>query len=128
MRSADPHFKLPMKDLMNEDKRATGKFHSIYGKDLTESMRSGLGRLCDESTDLGEDADAQLIEPTLEGVGWYPSVDGDLRISEAPLYVVGDACGLLRGIVAAMISGHYGAAAALEDLKRYSGWQEVLKL
>lgn len=30
--------------------------------------------------------------------------------AESPAWVAGDSCGLFRGIVAAMISGHYAAS------------------
>jgi uncharacterized protein len=50
------------------------------------------------------------------GIGWYPKVDGDLRLLDVPAWVAGDACGLFRGIIAAMISGHYAAASAIEEL------------
>jgi hypothetical protein len=44
-------------------------------------------------------------------------VDGDLRLLDTPAWVAGDACGLFRGIVAAMISGHYAADSALLELE-----------
>ncbi|KAF2193982.1 FAD/NAD(P)-binding domain-containing protein [Zopfia rhizophila CBS 207.26] len=65
---------------------------------------------------LGEDRDAKLISPTLEGVGWYPEVNSDLCLIDRPAWVAGDACGLFRGIVAAMISGHCAAASVINEL------------
>lgn len=118
MSRQEVHFKVPMRSLVDKEEQTNNKFESIYGKELTETMRKGLTKLCDEFDDLNNDDEASLIGPTLEGVGWYPSVDGNLKASEVPLYIVGDACGLFRGIVAAMISGYYGGAAAVASLEQ----------
>lgn len=50
--------------------------------------------------------------PALEGVGAYPSLDGDLAVRGWPVRVVGDATGRFRGLVPAMISGVYAALLA----------------
>jgi hypothetical protein len=44
-------------------------------------------------------------------------VDGGLRLLDVPAWVAGDACGLFRGIVAAMISGHYASNFVLRELE-----------
>jgi len=55
--------------------------------------------------------------PTIEGIGWYPKVDNTLNYNpsetgstngpKSNVWVCGDATGLFRGIVPAMISGFY---------------------
>jgi uncharacterized FAD-dependent dehydrogenase len=49
----------------------------------------------------------EIIGPTIEGVGFYPCVDGQLKIDGHSIYVAGDAVGSFRGITAAMLSGYY---------------------
>lgn len=116
MMKPDSHFELPMTGLLQEDESVTGKFDKVYGRELRLAMTKGLSRLAKKFPDLGTDENAKLIGPTLEGVGWYPKVSGRLKLLDVPAYVSGDACGLFRGIVAAMISGHYSAAALMEEM------------
>ncbi|MFD5483298.1 FAD-dependent oxidoreductase [Streptomyces hawaiiensis] len=110
------HFTVSMAALIASEPDAVATFDRVYGPELREIMVRGLSRLANAFPDI-RDGETQLIGPTLEGVGWYPEVDGDLRLSDAPAWVAGDACGLFRGIVAAMISGHYAADSALRDLE-----------
>lgn len=78
------------------------------------AMRCGLKLLSDRFPSLLS-TETDLIGPTLEGVGWYPANNDNLRCPNGPAWVVGDATGKFRGIVAAMVSGHYAASrAALE--------------
>ncbi|WP_156325826.1 FAD-dependent oxidoreductase [Nonomuraea sp. SBT364] len=88
----------------------------VYGPELRKTMLRGLARLGSAYPELGRPG-TRLIGPTLEGIGWYPQVDGDLRLPDTPAWVAGDACGLFRGIVAAMVSGYYAADSALRDLQ-----------
>jgi uncharacterized protein len=55
---------------------------------------------------------AVLHAPTIEGLGYYPSVDRSLRVDGLPVWVAGDSSGMFRGIVAALISGRVAAMAA----------------
>ncbi|EJD43313.1 FAD/NAD(P)-binding domain-containing protein [Auricularia subglabra TFB-10046 SS5] len=116
---ADAHFEVSARALLRGDADAVATLDRIYGPELRGKMAEGLRRLAGSFEDLGKDNDAVLIGPTLEGVGWYPRVDGDLRLLDAPAWVAGDACGLFRGIVAAMISGHYAAASVLKSLETF---------
>lgn len=54
---------------------------------------------------------ATLRGPTIEGVGYYPSLDENtLALKDnQDIYVVGDATGLFRGIVACLLSGYHVA-------------------
>jgi hypothetical protein len=38
---------------------------------------------------------------------YYPNLSSNLQCEGVPAWVVGDACGLFRGIVASMLSGYY---------------------
>lgn len=93
--------------------------NAIYGRDVAKVMLLGLRQLIHSFPTIEHD-ETRLIGPTLEGIGWYPEVDGTLRIPGRPTWVVGDACGLFRGIVAAFISGHYAASSVLETLEEHA--------
>lgn len=54
-----------------------------------------------------ESHNIELVGPTIEGVGYYPIVDGTLKVENHSIYVAGDAVGSFRGITAAMLSGYY---------------------
>ncbi|WQF88116.1 Putative FAD/NAD(P)-binding domain superfamily [Colletotrichum destructivum] len=112
----EAHFQLPAQGLLRGDAEVVAALDEIYGPELVGKMAEGLRRLSQTYSDLGDDEEATLIGPTLEGIGWYPKVDGNLSLLDAPVWVAGDACGLFRGIVAAMISGHYAAASAIDEL------------
>ncbi|KAK7964046.1 hypothetical protein PG988_011020 [Apiospora saccharicola] len=112
----DAHFQLPAQGLLRRDPAVVAAMDKVYGPDLVAKMAEGLRRLAHTYADLAADEDATLVGPTLEGIGWYPKVDGNLRLLDAPAWVAGDACGMFRGIVAAMISGHYAASSAIDEL------------
>lgn len=116
MADPDAHFQLSAQGLLRGDAEVVSEMNAIYGPELVCKMTEGLRRLSHTYADLGTDEDAMLIGPTLEGIGWYPKVDGNLRLLDAPVWIAGDACGLFRGIVAAMISGHYAASSAVNEL------------
>ncbi|WP_181140781.1 FAD-dependent oxidoreductase [Streptomyces sp. Ru62] len=116
MAREDSYFTLSMDALTAGEPETVAAFERVYGPELREIMMRGLTRLAEAYPTI-RDSGTQLIGPTLEGVGWYPKVDGDLRLLDAPAWVAGDACGLFRGIVAAMISGHYAADSAVRELE-----------
>ncbi|KAK2028280.1 FAD/NAD(P)-binding domain-containing protein [Colletotrichum zoysiae] len=124
MARPETHFELSAQGLLRGDAGVVAVMEGIYGPGLVEKMTEGLRRLSETYDDLGGDEDATLIGPTLEGIGWYPKVDGNLRLLDVPAWVAGDACGLFRGIVAAMISGHYAASSVINELVQ--GVQEEL--
>jgi uncharacterized FAD-dependent dehydrogenase len=108
-------FRISLVDVLAGDRTAVSALDLVYGSEVRRLMVEGVEHLATRYPVL-TDHDTVLIGPTLEGVGWYPKVTGDLQSVDVPAYVVGDACGLFRGIVAAMISGHYGAGAAARAL------------
>ncbi|KZL82508.1 fad-dependent dehydrogenase-like protein [Colletotrichum incanum] len=116
MAQPEAHFQLPAQGLLRGDAEVVAAMDRIYGPELVSKMAEGLRRLSQTYADLGADEEATLIGPTLEGVGWYPKADGNLRLLDAPAWIAGDACGLFRGIVAALISGHYAASSLINEL------------
>ncbi|MHB0774528.1 FAD-dependent oxidoreductase [Halomonas sp. WWR20] len=119
MREPSAYYEIPLKAWLEGQEDAVSTMDTVYGKEVATAMLQGLRQLIHRFPAIEHD-ETRLIGPTLEGVGWYPQVDGTLRIPNRPTWVVGDACGLFRGIVAAFISGHYAASSVLKTLERPS--------
>ncbi|GEN26534.1 hypothetical protein HVA01_01800 [Halovibrio variabilis] len=119
MREKGTYFEISLMAWLESEQSTTSKMDAIYGKEVANAMLLGLRKLINRFPSI-EHNETRLIGPTLEGIGWYPEVDGTLRLPNRPTWVVGDACGLFRGIVAAFISGHYAASAVLETLEEYA--------
>ncbi|MFD7127281.1 MULTISPECIES: FAD-binding protein [Streptomyces] len=113
--SPDCGFDVPLVGLLQEGSDASGVLARVYGEEVTGFMREGLRKLAEHFPEV-ESGRARLIGPTLEGVGWYPELREDLRLPSMPAWVAGDCAGLFRGIIAAMISGHYAGARVQESL------------
>lgn len=113
----ESYFRVKLQDVLDIDSESAIKLKSIYGEKLINLMIDGAKSLM-KKFPIIDHSETMIIGPTLEGVGWYPEVNGELRMPDSPVWVAGDACGLFRGIVAAFISGHYVASSVLSDLKR----------
>jgi hypothetical protein len=87
-----------------------------FGPQAWALLCDGLRRLCGQFPELLVPR-TLLYGPAIEGVGLYPDVDNALRLPPYPLWVVGDATGLFRGNVAALVSGYYGGLAASAQLR-----------
>ncbi len=88
----------------------------FYGSNLDELLRQGLQRL---SADL---SDATVTGPCIEGVGFYPAVDNNLRVCNLkPVWFAGDQTGIFRGLTAAFVSGHYAARQAIRHIDSTGG-------
>ncbi|MEV3901755.1 hypothetical protein AB0K11_05470 [Mycobacterium sp. NPDC050551] len=88
-----------------------GPLADVFGDELTESLRHGIGRLVGHfgSSVL---ADATAIGPALEGVVFYPRHTDSLAVEHAPhVWVAGDAAGTFRGLTAALLSGYVAGLA-----------------
>ncbi len=79
-----------------------------YGPTLDGLIREGLRRFGLDRRGL----DGSIIGPTIEGVGYYPRVDRDLRVPGRRIWVAGDHSGKFRGLSAAFVSGFYAAGRA----------------
>lgn len=119
LREQGTYFEIPLMAWLEREQATTSGMDAIYGKEVANAMMLGLRKLINRFPSI-EHSETRLIGPALEGIGWYPEVDGTLRLPNRPAWVVGDACGLFRGIVAAFISGHYAASAVLETLEEYA--------
>lgn len=116
----DGAFTLPLASVLDREEGAEELLRTTYGDEVYERVREGLVRIGERFPSVHDPA-TELIGPTLEGVGWYPRVDGDLKSPDSPLWIAGDACGLFRGIVAAMISGYYAALTLKKDAQAQGG-------
>jgi len=75
--------------------------HNFYLK-----LKQAITKLISLSPDL-IDNETVILFPTIEGVGYYPYVDSNLKIFKDNIWFAGDSVGIFRGIVPALISGHY---------------------
>jgi hypothetical protein len=114
--TAENCFELPLDDLItptqqgvsknsNRDGESINTVNTVFGQTASEELLDGLTKLCEKFT-INKPS-AKIIGPTLEGIGWYPQLDSKLKIEHLPIWVCGDSSGSFRGIVAALISGHY---------------------
>jgi hypothetical protein len=86
----------------------------LYSPSMDAKLRGFVLRLLESFPSLQPNIEMfSLHGPVIEGVGEYPVIDGNLSI-DTNLFVAGDACGVFRGLVAAMLSGAYvGEALSL---------------
>jgi uncharacterized protein len=75
-----------------------------FGVDVASYLRHGLEKLCVEQAVTGP---VDVYGPSLEGVGFYPPIESDLRIPGYPIWLPGDVAGLFRGLTAALVSGYF---------------------
>lgn len=66
--------------------------------DVTVKIRAGIESFVGQK-------EYKFIGPTIEGVGYYPIIDSELKIPDEEIYVVGDMTGVFRGIIPSMLSG-----------------------
>lgn len=121
LQKPDSYYEINLISLLNGEGEAVERFDAVYGTELAGFMLDGLWKLIDKFPQI-YDGETKLIGPTLEGVGWYPGLDENLKLGHSPVWVAGDACGLFRGIVAAFISGHYTATMVLRELEKKHQW------
>jgi len=83
------------------------------GAMIARALAEGLEAFAE---DLHADlSDAVLYLPALEGVGYYPPVDRTLNLAPR-IWAAGDATGLFRGLVPALVSGRLAGTAAADSL------------
>ena len=107
LRNSDVLFRVPLDEFLVSP--TENRITSCFGVVLTEMLCHGLTRLRNSYPSVG--GDAILVGPTLEGIGHYPAVEPDLRLPNMPCWVAGDAAGIFRGLIAAMVSGYYAGLA-----------------
>ncbi|MCB0263643.1 MAG: FAD-dependent oxidoreductase [Calditrichaeota bacterium] len=63
---------------------------------------------------------SKIYGPTIEGIGLYPELDKNLKYSDLPMWVAGDAVGNFRGLTPSFLSGFYTAQCVLEHIEKQS--------
>lgn len=107
---------LPFEIALSQVRKDPTSLALLVGSPLSEHLL--------ESASLLEDwigltlAEAVLAGPCLEGVGVYPTTyPKTLRAPiEAPVCIAGDAAGVFRGLVPALLSGHYAGTWLAHEL------------
>lgn len=95
--------------------RSSNPIAERFGETISTALAEGLGAL---GRDLERDfSEATLRLPAIEGVGYYPDVDRSLRVSPA-IWAAGDATGMFRGLVPALVSGRLAGFAACKAIAR----------
>jgi len=84
----------------------------IFGEKLGEIYMKGLLKFI-ENFKL-ETSRLKVIGPSIEGVGSYPKINGNLQVEGENIFVIGDSSGIFRGIIPSMISGIYLAKYLLD--------------
>lgn len=116
LRSRDALFRIPLQDFSPEHSSAWEAVDSCFGPELSLMLHHGLAQLLEKFPEAL--ADTTLVGPTVEGIGHYPDVGPDLKLLDMPCWVAGDATGIFRGIVAAMVSGYYIGLGIRERISR----------
>jgi uncharacterized FAD-dependent dehydrogenase len=82
------------------------------GPMIAADLAAGLEAFAE---DLDADVSgANLHLPALEGVGYYPAVDSTLKVASG-IWAAGDATGVFRGLVPALVSGRLASRAATDS-------------
>jgi uncharacterized FAD-dependent dehydrogenase len=97
------------------DAPASSAVAERFGRMIAQDLASGLAAFAaDFRADL---SGAVLHLPALEGVGYYPAVDHTLKVAPG-IWAAGDATGVFRGLVPALVSGRLASATAADSLER----------
>jgi uncharacterized protein len=84
-----------------------------FGHTMALVLAEGLKAFAEDLH--GDVSDAILYLPALEGVGYYPVVDGTLKVTPE-IWAAGDATGVFRGLVPALVSGRLASCSAVDSL------------
>lgn len=82
---------------------------------LTAVLRNGLREIIARYPDMNS-PECVCLFPAIEGVGRFPETDAGLRIPGENIWCCGDLVGQFRGLIPAMVSGHYAGAAVAETI------------
>ena len=104
--SSRPWF--PQRDFKN------ASIAELIGDEFQRVFVSVLSKLIDWSPDL-YDASTAVMFPAIEGVGSYVKLTDGLQIPNENIWCAGDMSGIVRGIIPALISGHYAGKRVMQD-------------
>jgi hypothetical protein len=83
-----------------------GSIQEHMGQGLHEIIARAVRDLLTWSPDL-IDPRTMCLWPAIEGVGFYPEIDGDLRVRGHSIWCAGDVVGQFRGLIPSLVSGYY---------------------
>lgn len=92
-----------------------GEIRILLGEDLYRLIKSAVEDLLSWSPDLIDHRTVCLF-PTVEGIGYYPDIDEDLKVWNHNIWCVGDVVGRFRGLIPALLSGYYVGLSVKESL------------
>lgn len=88
-------FSVTLQEYIETEKIMLGeKLDKIFRKKFSETFQKNFGK-------------SKIYGPCIEGIGYYPEISGALKVNSRNIFVAGDATGLFRGIMPAMVSGFY---------------------
>ena len=103
-----PNLSEPFSFCLNDFFSKPKILEQYFPKEYAKYIAKGFTELANRFPSLKQESHGiEIIGPTIEGIGSYPIVDGQLKIKDHSIYVAGDAVGSFRGITAAMLSGYY---------------------
>lgn len=92
-------------------------YREIYGY-LIEGLKSFISEHIEIADIDLFDETYRIKGPTIEGVGYYPITDINMKVPGENIYICGDANGNYRGIIPSMISGSFVSYHLIESLKQ----------
>jgi hypothetical protein len=106
--------KEPAEELLGHQR---GELADILGGRAVSSLVEAIREIA-LAVDAPPPMDSLLHGLAVEGVGWYPDLQPDLRWGDWAVWVAGDATGLFRGLTAAFVSGYFTGLRAAEVCRR----------
>lgn len=92
-----------------------GSIREKVGEPLYNILVAAVKDLLDWSSDLYDERTMCLF-PAVEGVGFYPDIDDNLKVSGENIWCCGDIAGKFRGLIPSIVSGYYAGLMAAEAL------------
>lgn len=99
------------------DRFLRGDIAGALHPELSAILKGAIRAIVDRYPDMYS-AETVCLFPALEGVGHFPETDGDLRIAGENIWCCGDVVGAFRGLIPALVSGHYAGITIAGDIAR----------
>jgi uncharacterized FAD-dependent dehydrogenase len=94
---------------------AKGEIGKLLTPEVASIIKGSLRALIAHYPDL-DAPDTMCLFPAIEGVGLYPRVNDALRVKDERIWCCGDVAGSFRGLIPALVSGHFAGAQAAAAL------------
>jgi uncharacterized protein len=93
---------------------APGEIDKMIHPELNRILRDSIRTLINQYPDI-DCSEAVCLFPAIEGIGCFPSTNEELRTHNWGVWCCGDVVGKFRGLVPALVSGHYVGLAIESD-------------